>query len=361
MSKITRRRFIRDTALIGAAATAFPLPSSAGQKAQRRWVVHPNVDNLRVVGVSDSAMTKQLAPVSSWKQQNGLTVSKAVWENIDRLAAKLAQTKDPTEAWRSIFVKPPKKSWSDTVVAIKTNNIALQHTRNAVMTKITTTLVKILGVRATNIHIYDACHGDTMNKKTPFYDLPSGCRVDGKWGGSTTLVSIPKPWREGRAQAKCLEFLADNTVDILINIALCKGHDPVFGGFTMTMKNHLGTFEPQYAHQDDAHDYLVAINKTPEVLGQMDPKTGRVLFPRQQLCLVDALWASRGGPQGLTTHQPNFIAMGVLAPVVDYQIATKFRGNTMNWPLNQQATRRMLTEFGYGPSDLPQGGRLILL
>jgi hypothetical protein len=125
------------------------------------------------------------------------------------------------------------------------------------------------------------------------------------------------------------------------------------------MKNHFGTFAPSPGHQSGSQDYLIAINQTPEILGPMDRKTGKVLYPRQQLCLVDALWASKGGPGGNPTHQPNFLAMGVLSPIVDYQLATQFRGNQMGWEPNMEMTRRMLTEFGYTEADLPRGGNLI--
>ena len=129
----------------------------------------------------------------------------------------------------------------------------------------------------------------------------------------------------------------------------------------MTMKNHFGTFSPGPGHHEGGEDYLIAINRTPEILGPMDSKTGRVLFPRQQLCLVDALWASRGGPSGNPTHQPNFLAMGVLSPVLDYQIATQFRGRKMGWQPDMAMTKRMLSEFGYSNKDLPDDGKLIEL
>jgi hypothetical protein len=103
----------------------------------------------------------------------------------------------------------------------------------------------------------------------------------------------------------------------------------------------------------------MAINKTPEILGAMDDRSGKVLFPRQQLCFIDALWASEGGPGGNPSHQPNFLAMGVLSPVVDFQMATKFRGDKMGWTPDMSTTRRMLKEFGYEESDLPKGGNII--
>lgn len=139
---------------------------------------------------------------------------------------------------------------------------------------------------------------------------------------------------------------------------MCKAHSSRFGGFTMTMKNHFGTFSPQPGHWVRGLDYLIAINQTPEILGPMDRQTGKVLYPRQQLCLVDALWASKRGPRGNPSHQPNFLAMGVLSPIVDYQVATKFRGKRMGWEPNMKATRRLLKDFGYRERDIPVGVEL---
>jgi len=361
VGKISRRRFIQQAVVTGAALTA--ATTVFVRKAPAAWAkktpVHPSVDNLRVVGLADTGMTKNHETGSSWARQNELVMSEVVWANIDRLACALVETRNSEEAWRQIFIKPPRKSWSDAVVAIKTNNIAQQHTRSAVMAKMVHTLTNTLGVRPANLHIYDACHGYDMGKYTPFAGLVEGCRIEDTWGGSTTFTAVPAPWKGSGGRASCLRHLVDGSVDILINIALCKGHSSRFGGFTMTMKNHFGTFSPSPGHQSGSQDYLIAINKTPEILGPMDKKTGKVLYPRQQLCLVDALWASKGGPGGNPSHQPNFLAMGVLSPVVDYQVATQFRGKKLSWEPNREMTRRMLTEFGYTEADLPAGGRLI--
>jgi hypothetical protein len=45
--------------------------------------------------------------------------------------------------------------------------------------------------------------------------------------------------------------------------------------------------------------------------------------------------------------------------VVDFQVATKFRGERMGWKPNMKMARRMLTDFGYTEKDLPEGGKLI--
>jgi len=363
MIRITRRQFIKKASLTG--ATLMALPMVIIPKARAGWArkteVHPNVNNLRVVGITDGRMTKANEPVTSWARQEKLVVSEVVWENIDKLACRLTEMRNPEEAWRTIFIKPPRKSWSDTVVAIKTNHIALQHTRSAVMAKVCHLLTHILGIKPSNIHIYDAVHGGSMSRSTPFNGLPEGCRIEDQWDGITAFTAVLEPWKSKEGKSKCLKYLVDGLVDILINISMCKGHSSKFGEFTMTMKNHFGTFDPSPGHRSGALDYLLAINQTPEILGPMDKQTGKVLYPRQQLCLVDALWASEGGPGGYPRHQPNFLAMGVLSPVVDYQLATKFRGEKMGWSPNMEATRRMLTDFGFSESDLPAGGKIIEL
>ncbi|MBU2498714.1 MAG: DUF362 domain-containing protein [Proteobacteria bacterium] len=360
MRKITRRKFMKKAAVMGAAITAFPaifIPKARAFWAQRT-VVHPNVDNLRVVGATDPSMTRAVEPAVHWARQEELVVPKAVWENMDRLACGLSETRNPEEAWRNIFVKPPRKPWSETVVAVKTNHISRQHTRSAVMSRICHALTDLVGVKPSNIHIYDACHGDDMARETPFQGLPEGVRIEGTWGGMRAPTALPKPWEEGDG-TRCLDHLVNGTVDILVNISMCKGHSSSFGGFTMTMKNHFGTFSPRFGHWGQGHDYLLAINQTPEILGTMDRRSGRVLYPRQQLCIVDALWASKHGPSGNPSHQPNFLAMGVMSPVVDYQVATRFRDERMGWRPNLGATRRMLEAFGYSESDLPSGGKII--
>jgi hypothetical protein len=361
MRKISRRQFMKKAVILGTAITAFP--TVWVRKAAAAWargtVVHPNVDNLRVVGITDRNMTRTEKEYYSWSRQDELVNKDVVWENIDKLACGLVQTRNPEEAWRAIFIKPVRKSWSETVVAIKTNNIARQHTRSAVMGKICDTLTGQLGIRPSNIHIYDGTHGAGMGVNTPFAGLPEGVKIEDTWGGIDTLTSIPEPWKGGDERSRCLRRLVDGSVDILINIAMCKAHSSRFGGFTMTMKNHLGTFSPGPAHERGSQDYLMAISQTTEILGPMEKRTGKVLYPRQQLCLVDALWASKSGPGGAPTHQPNFLAMGVFSPVVDFQVATQFRGQRMGWRPNMKATRRMLEDFGYKEIDLPQGGKLI--
>ncbi len=358
---LSRRDFVKRTLIAGTAIAAVPtvLIHKSPASWAKRTDVHPHVSNLRVVGLTDARMTKVMETETSWKRQQELVNPEAVFENIDRLACALMETGDPKTAWKGIFVKPPEKSWADVVVAVKTNHISQQHTRSAVVAKICHTLADVLRVKTDNIYIYDGVHGSSMNRDTPFGGLPKGVRIANQWGGISAPVAVPSPWGDPDGKSEILKPLADGTVDILVNIALCKGHWTNYGGFTMAMKNHMGTFAPGPIHREGGQDYLLAVNKTPEILGTMDKKTGKILFPRQQLCLLDALWASKGGPNGLPNAQPNFLAMGVFPPAFDYILATKFRGEKMGWKPNMSATRRFLTEFGYEEKDLPGGGKII--
>jgi len=336
-----------------AAGAAVSAPFIFARRSQAAWAagstVHPNIDDLRVVGITDAKMTKEVQVRSNWARQEQLVNAKAIQVNIDKLACALAKEKDPRKAWKAILVKPGKKSWAETVVAVKTNNIFVQHTRSPVIAKVCHVLTDVLGVKAGNVRIYDASHGADMATKTPFKGLPEGCRIEGNWGGLTVKRPVGAPFK-GKS-AKCVKALTDGSVDILINIAMCKGHGRPHGGFTMTMKNHLGSFEPRPAHREGMA-YLIGINQSPEILGQMDKRTGKLLYPRQQLCLIDALWASDRGPMGPPSVQPNFLAMGVFAPAVDYLMATQFRAKKMGWKYSAEPVGRMLKAFGVKTEDM---------
>jgi hypothetical protein len=305
-------------------------------------------------------MTLEEKPVAPWKVQDRLVDPEAVDQNIDRLACALAGEKREQDAWKRIFIKPPGKTWSDVVVAVKTNNIARQHTRSAVMAKICKVLTRVVGIKASNIFIYDACHGGDMLKKTPFSGLPEGCGIMEKWGGFSTDAPVGLPWKDGKQTVKAVKPIVSGQVDLLVNMALSKGHSPAFGSFSMTLKNHLGTFNPRpHAHADGASEYLMAINKSPLILGELNGAGRKVAFPRQQLCLIDALWASEQGPMCDSSDQPNRLFMGTFAPTLDYVVAHRFRKEIMGWPLNEPLVDRFLTEFGIDPTDLPNKGAVI--
>ncbi|MGD2174829.1 MAG: DUF362 domain-containing protein [Candidatus Brocadiaceae bacterium] len=360
-SRLSRRQFLRDAAAGALAASALPtiiVPRRAAA-FEPGGRIHPNVDPLRVVGMEDAAMVTEQRIPAAWKDQDILTADEAVAENLDRLAMALTEEKNPSDAWKAVFVKPAGKSWSDVVVGVKTNNLGVQAPHSAVMAGVCRVLTDVIGVKGSNIHIYDGITGGDMETKTPWRDLPEGVHLAKQWDFITVPRPVPSPWKDGQQEAKCLGQVAKGNVDILVNVGTCKGHEPQFGGFTLAMKNHFGTFLPSMAHQEGGGlDYLIAINKTAQILGEVG-QGGDVLFPRQQLCIVDALWGSDRGPKCPPDSCLNALFMGVCGPVMDYQVAMDFRKGKMGWPVHRGVANRMLAEFGFSPSDLPNGGHIL--
>jgi hypothetical protein len=351
---MSRRKFLHATTagVAGAAVGGAVLlsPRTARGYAPKSQV-HPNISNTRVVFVHDETMATGGGSYANWSQQNSQTNETKVAANIDKMARALAEEVDTPTAWRKIFLRPASKpSWSNVVVAIKTNNIAQQHTRNAVMKKFCTVLTSILGVQGSNIHIYDGVHGGNMTTTTPFSGLPTGVIIENAWGGLSATTYLPPPID---ANTSCVAAIANGTVDILINIALCKGHGNEYGRFTMTMKHHFGTCSPNHSIEN-----LIAINKSEAILGAMDGG-GQVTFPKQQLCFIDALYASQDGPDGAPSARTNRFFMGTFSPILDYLAATLFRRDTMGWPINAAIANQFLSDFGYTTADLPGGGVMI--
>ena len=368
-SAMNRRDFVKTAAAGAAAFGVAPMMFVPRFRApgllnpgEGGMVFHPNLDPLRVVGVHDPKMTRETKPISPWKVQDELVVPELVSDHIDRMALALTGEKRIRDAWKAIFIKPEKKAWPGVTVAIKTNNIARQHTRSAVLAKMCRVLTDELGVKGGNIFVYDACHGKDMLRKTPFKDLPEGVNVSSLWGGYNLEVPVAPQWTGGEGKTNCLDHLVKGEVDILVNIALCKGHYAPYGGFTMSMKNHLGTFNPKPAHprppvgREQGTEYLLAINKSPVILGKADDRK-RIDHPVQQLVLVDALWASEDGPMCDSSVQPNHLFMGAFAPVVDHVLAHSFRKEILGFKINEPLTDRFLVEFGIERKDLPNEGR----
>jgi hypothetical protein len=100
MSRISRRQFVKRAIITSAAMAAFPavLIPKARAAWVRKTVVHPNINNLLVVGITDARMTKANEPISSWARQQKLVIPEVVWENMDNLACRLAETRNPADS-----------------------------------------------------------------------------------------------------------------------------------------------------------------------------------------------------------------------------------------------------------------------
>lgn len=344
MPSTTRRQFLATTAGAAAIAAATAHAGAPAPATSFAWTprkpVNPSIDNLRVVcGVNPAMITGE--PVS-WEMdaQNAPVSAEQVARTLDAMVVSLTQKASATDGWATVFQKPATKKWPDVKVAIKVNCIAKNHPRVAVLNKICDELIR-LGVASKAITMYDGCH-DASGFYTAFVGkgLPAGLVVSKKSDalGGMAGIATPAP-REGTYE--CTRALVDGSVDILVNVAVNKGHSQQFGGTTLTLKNHAGTFEPRPLHTGGGLDYLLAFNKSDAILGGSPV--------RQQLCIIDSLWGAIKGPGGVPDKRLDRLVMGTFSPAVDYLTARKIREPLLG--ASHENLDRFLTDFGYAVGD----------
>jgi hypothetical protein len=351
-NRTSRRDFLKATT-ISTAGLAVGSSFIKNTKAETRgWTeaksIHPSIDNLRVVVAHDSTMVNtnciNFSGFSMEKQNNYANTSK-IQENMDKMAIALAGDKSTAEpAWKKLFIKPASKSWNEVTVAIKINALGSNHPRVAVIGKICSELINC-GVSAENITIFDA--GRTA---TTLYDsfigngIPANVNVSN--GGSK--VNVPTT---GTNTVTCTDILAKEVngaivyqKDILINIAVCKGHSQSQnGGFTLTLKNHIGTVN---INKCPSAEKLVEINQCEAILGNFE--SGE---PRQYLCIVDALWSATYGPGGDPNVDTHRLVMGTHSPIVDYLTVKRIREPILDDPAVSGKLETILTGYGYDIND----------
>ena len=303
----SRRAFLKITAVsaAGLSVGAFGIKTSFAKGTA--WTagkrINPAIPNTRVASCTDEKMitdmekAKVMSTFAGTTNQNTFINVALVEENMDAMAQALTGKPSAQEAWSTVFMKPAAKEWSSVKAAIKVNCITtLIMPKIAVVNKVCVELMR-LGVAAANITIYDA--GDDASgseKYTPFIGngLPDGIVVS-----SLTREGVSVPVGAGTLQCCSVLVLQDGSTivyptDILVNCAVNKGHNTGYGQFTMCMKNHTGSIKFSCPTQEE----LIAINQCEAIIGGTDGAPCR-----QQLCIVDSLWASWVGP----TNPPDYL------------------------------------------------------
>jgi hypothetical protein len=336
-TSLSRRDFLfaGSTLAIGTPlALSYAAPAETAFNGRRP--VNPLIDNLLVVCGINAAMVK--TDPSSWEMegQNAAVDAVQIEKTLDAMAISLSGADTAGAAWSRIFHKPAEKEWKSLKAAIKVNCIAINHPRIAVVNKVCLELLR-LGIPAEKIIIYDGCHN-----AAPLYSayigkgLPAGVQVSDKYSalGGTVKAPIPAP---NKGEYHCAKALSDGSIDLLVDIAVNKGHQQGYGGTTLTMKNHAGTFDPKPLHLGGGMDYLIAFNKSDAIRGKD--------AVRQQLCIIDSLWGAKNGPGGPPDKRLDRLVMGTFSPVVDYLTAKKIREPELN--ATHKDIERFVTEFGY--------------
>ncbi len=312
--------------------------------------INDAIDNLRVVCCHDEDMTSGNPTSFDFQPTNEFVNTDIVQANMDEMAKALADKGPASDAWAAILRKPSGKDWSDVRAAIKVNSINSRNcTRVAIVDKMCKVLMD-LGVPAGSIHIYDGKPFGGNNQASAQFgtswgrsQLPDGVDIRDDLGGKQS-VSYP----HGKTY-ETAKWLADGTIDILINIAVAKGHTSSFwvGHGTLTMKNNIGSIKfscpggytsPPYGVCD-----LAGMYKGDPICGG-DP-------PRQQLAIVDALWANPSDHMAAPSHRPNRIVMGTFGGAVDYSTMHGL-WNEMGGSYRDDVVDGMLTQFGIGTGEI---------
>lgn len=317
-----------------------------------KMAINPNIDNMRVICCHDTAMLQSGAVMTTFASQNNAVKAAIVEANLDEMARQLATVSGqpvPTadDAWKKIFRSG--KAWTDTKVAIKVNCVCLQNMpRVAIIGK----LVKVLtgfGVQGKNIIVYDGNADASGNTKyTPYFSLTDASKINATVSSTNSLLGGKTSVTIDGWTAKsftCTTDIALGNIDILINLAVNKGHDrPDNGYYTLCMKNHYGTFDPA----SDLHGSTVpfiSINKHNAIIGGTPV--------RQQLCIIDSLLGSIDHNPGTPpdVSPPYRIIMGTFAPAVDYLCVKKVREPIMNAVHNATVVNGLMGNFGYTSAD----------
>jgi len=373
-SGLNRRDFIKKTA-IGTAGLTAGLSLIKPAKAQAAgWVngmaINPNISNLRVVCMYDPNMVTN--PKNSGTSVDDFvnSVSKTIIDtDMDQMAMSLAQKTTATEAWSTIFQLPAGKTWAQVKVAIKVNTCnAMSQPRPPVVGKICTVL-NGLGVPGASITIYDGaeCVCETLNEGFSKYFSASGT---GTYNGYTLYPGVVASGPPGGTASaavpnlgnqNCPADFANGITDIIVNIAVNKGHNSPHanetgqgntGGCTLCLKNHFGTFPPQHGSGSySTGDVAALYNMSAAIVGGTPV--------RQQLCIIDSLWAdNNGNPNDAPNLLPCRIVMGTFAGAVDYATCVYLKNSTnpgcggpdANLDLTGQIPH-FLTLFGYTTAD----------
>ena len=371
--KLRSRRSFLKMAAAGAAGITVAGPavkSVLGATAKTSaWTtgkaINPNISNNRVVCMYDPLMitTPTLASFSLSKFA-GATSTTVISTDMDKMAMSLSQKATADLAWSTIFQKPAAKTWAQVVAAIKVNGCNHSNLpRVAVVGKICNVL-KGLGVLAANIIVYDGANGSRCNdigdyasyfSTTDTTKFPGITSTNSTGLGGNGSAVVPN-----MSNQTCPASFVSGAVDIIVNISVNKGHctpnngGPAqgnTGGVTLCLKNHFGTFPPTHQNSNPSTgDVAVYMNMSDAIIGGTPP--------RQQLCIVDSLWAdNNNNPDGAPTKVLSRLVMGTFAGAVDYLTSVKIKQDIQVTQLNEKNNMdmpqiaRFMTLFGYATTD----------
>jgi len=256
--KTTRREFLKQMAITGAALSAFPGVVEAAESA-----IKGANGKSRVVIATDSAVIKG----------NSEIVQSVLEKMLGKSVARLTDSKSGAAGWKKLF-KP------DDIVGIKVNCLFGKgvSTRPEMVDAVIAGL-KMAGVREENIIVWDRSSSDLI--KAGFIPNKDGQGVkyiadDGHWG--ETIES-------GAFKGHVTKVLSEK-VTAIVNMPILKTHGMT--GISCCLKNHYGSFDnPGSHHTHNCNPAMADFNALPLVKN------------KTRLVVVDALRPQYDGGPGL--------------------------------------------------------------
>jgi hypothetical protein len=277
MKKITRREFVRQTA-IGVGGVAL---SSAFAEKLFGEVSLEKFDPKKVVIVENRKAVPSRRPRD--------LVEAEVHRMLDKALFELTGTTTRREAWERLGFTSQDR------VGIKVNGIARSFHTNKPMISYVIAALLDLGVRENNIIIFDRYVSEAARCGYPPNSSSQGIRVvhKGQYG-----------W--DRYPGNRLSRIITRQIDKLVNLPVLKHHRSA--GITFALKNHYGSVQRCPNHSSNCEP------------GISNANAFQPIREKEKVILGDALFCMRyGGPAGRITDIPKKVIVGVDPVAVDYQ------------------------------------------
>jgi len=279
-SKTTRREFLKQAALTGAAITGLPAIAGAAEG------VLGASGKSRVVLATDGAVLRSDTEI----------VQSVLDKMLGRSVAKLMNASTGAEAWKKLF------SPGD-VIGIKVNCLCGKGvaTHPEMVTAVVSGL-RMAGVREENIIIWDRSSRDLMKCGYKINKDKSGVKCygdDDDWGEVIT---------RGAFKGRITKFISEKC-NGFVNVPILKSHG--ITGISCCLKNHYGSFDNPGSHHDNhCNPAMADFNSLP------------VVRKKTRLVVVDAIRPQyEGGPDLKPEMQWNYYSLLVSTDplAADYQ------------------------------------------
>lgn len=266
MTETTRREFLRQMALTGAALAGLPAALEAAESISAATEAS---GKSRIVVATDTAVLKK----------SGEIVQSVANRMIDRAIVKLTDTKSAAEGWKKLF-KPTD------VVGIKVSSgCGVGAATHPEVAYAVAHGLKLAGVKPENIIIFDRFNADLIRGGYKINANGPGVRCRGDEGdyGAAFECGIVK----GRI-SKTIE-----KVDAIVNASIFKHHGMT--GVTMALKNHYGSFDSPGNYHENCGDPAIADLNTHPLIKQKTrlvvADAIRPMYDGGPLLKPDALWS----------------------------------------------------------------------